>query len=57
MKFVKPFYGCKAGDVYPTKFAAGDECPPELERAAKSTDALESGQSKRKAKVDGNPDA
>lgn len=34
MKFIKPFYGCKAGEIYPTQFEAGDVCPPELEEAA-----------------------
>lgn len=41
MKFCKPFSGCKAGDVYPTAFAPGDECPPELEAAALSVGAVE----------------
>lgn len=34
MKFIQPFKGCKQGDLYPTQFAVGDECPPELEDAA-----------------------
>lgn len=34
MKFIKPFKGVKSGDIYPTDFAKGDECPPELEGAA-----------------------
>jgi len=33
-KFTKPFLGVKDGEIYPTEFAAGDECPPELEAAA-----------------------
>ncbi|MFZ5745271.1 MAG: hypothetical protein ACOY7T_12415 [Pseudomonadota bacterium] len=36
MKFIKRFLGVKAGDVYPTMFEAGDECPPELLEAAKA---------------------
>lgn len=40
-KLTKPLLGVKAGDIYPTEFAAGDECPPELQAAAESLDALE----------------
>lgn len=39
-KFTKPFYGVTAGEIYPTQFEAGDECPPELEDAAKAENAL-----------------
>lgn len=41
MKFIKPFYGCRAGEIYPEHFAVGDECPPELEAAAIDTDSVE----------------
>lgn len=41
MKFIKPFYGCRAGEIYPEHFAAGDECPPELEAAAIECEVLE----------------
>ena len=41
MKFIKPFKGCKQGDLYPTQFVEGDECPPELLDAAKSVGAVE----------------
>lgn len=35
MKFLKDgFKGVVNGDVYPTVFKKGDECPEELERAA-----------------------
>lgn len=34
MHFIKPFYGCRDGEIYPTQFAVGEECPPELESAA-----------------------
>lgn len=33
MKFIKPFYGCRDGEIYPEHFEPGDECPPELEAA------------------------
>lgn len=40
-KFSKPFSGCRSGEIYPTEFEPGDECPAELEDAARSCDALE----------------
>jgi hypothetical protein len=58
MKFTTPFLGCKAGEIYPTQFLEGAECPKELESAAidvgavvqekqksenKSTDAIKTG--------------
>lgn len=50
MKFVKPFYGCKKGEIYPTRFEVGDECPPELEAAARSVGAIAvKAEPKRKA--------
>lgn len=48
MKFTKPFSGVKAGEIYPTDFAAGDECPPELLEAAKASDVLASAPVKAK---------
>jgi hypothetical protein len=39
-KFSKPFYGVRDGDIYPTEFTAGDECPPELEAGAIELGAL-----------------
>ncbi len=42
MRLTKAFKGCRAGEVHPTQFKAGDECPPELEHAAKELDILES---------------
>lgn len=40
-KFAKEFRGVKAGDIYPTVFAIGEECPAELEQAAAESKALE----------------
>lgn len=40
MKFIKPFYGCKAGEIYPTRFQVGDACPAELLDAAKADGAV-----------------
>lgn len=42
MEFIKPFYGCKTGDIYPTRFNVGDECPAELIDAAASVGAIAS---------------
>lgn len=47
MKFSKPFKGVRKGEIYPTEFAPGDECPKELEVAAKSVNALASDHSKK----------
>jgi hypothetical protein len=40
-KLTRPFHGVKDGEIYPTEFAPGDECPPELQAAAESLGALE----------------
>lgn len=34
MKFIKPFYGCTDGAIYPVQFEKGDTVPPELAAAA-----------------------
>jgi hypothetical protein len=41
MKFKVEWTGVKAGEIYPTEFAVGDECPPELLEAAESLGVLE----------------
>ena len=41
MKFTKPFLGVRDGEIYPTQFKPGDECPPELLDAAESLEAFE----------------
>lgn len=41
MIFSKEFRGVRDGEVYPTTFEPGDECPPELVGAAQSLEALE----------------
>ncbi|WP_179284205.1 hypothetical protein [Bordetella genomosp. 10] len=40
-KFTKAFRGVKKGEIYPTQFKAGDDCPPELESAAKAFGAID----------------
>lgn len=60
MKFSKDFYGVEAGEVYPRQFAAGDECPPELESAAAACGALEAdddAQTARAAKAKAEAEA
>ena len=39
--FAKAFRGVKDGEIYPTVFSKGDECPKELEQAAVELGALE----------------
>lgn len=41
MKLKAEFSGVRDGDIYPTKFQAGDECPPELEAGAHALGALD----------------
>ncbi|MDT3530231.1 hypothetical protein ROV86_19210 [Stenotrophomonas pavanii] len=39
-KLTKPFRGVRDGEIYPTDFAVGDECPSELEAGARALGAL-----------------
>ncbi|VVE78176.1 HeH/LEM domain-containing protein [Pandoraea sputorum] len=39
-KLIKAFLGVLDGEIYPTTFEAGDECPPELEAGARASGAL-----------------
>ena len=41
MKFTKSFTGAPDGVVYPVLFSAGDDCPKELEQAAREAGALD----------------
>lgn len=41
MKLTKPIYGVRDGDIYPTQFQVGEECPPELLDAAQELGAVE----------------
>jgi len=40
-KLTKDLFGAANGEVYPRTYAAGEECPPELEDAAREIDGLE----------------
>lgn len=60
MTFIKPFYGCRAGEVYPVHFAVGDACPIELQDAAIELGVVEVVDAKKpaaKAKADKAADA
>lgn len=41
MKFAQTFRGVPKGAIYPIEYQPGDECPPELETAARSVGALD----------------
>lgn len=41
MIFSKEFRGVRDGEIYPTTFQAGEECPPELVDAALILEVLE----------------
>lgn len=49
MKFNAHFRGVKAGEVYPTDFQPGDECPPELADAARACGVLAENKAAKKA--------
>lgn len=55
-KLTKDLYGAANGEVYPRIYAAGEDCPPELEDAAREIDALEEAE-EGKSEGDGAPDA
>lgn len=40
-KLIKAFRGVPKGAIYPVEFAAGQDCPPELEAGARDLGALE----------------
>lgn len=48
-KFSKAFRGVPNGEIYGRDFAPGDECPPELEDAARSLGALDEKKAIKKA--------
>lgn len=47
MKLIKPFRGVPNGEFYPIDYAKGDDCPKELEEAAREAGALPNKESKR----------
>ena len=40
-KLIKPLFAAPNGEVYPRTIPEGEECPPELEHAAREAGALE----------------
>ncbi len=54
-KLMKPFRGVRDGEIYPTDFAVGDECPPELEPGARAMGALLEGKSPAGSDSDEKP--
>lgn len=40
MKFTKAFRGAPDGVIYPVDFAVGEDCPKELEQAAREAGAI-----------------
>lgn len=48
-KLTKPLFGAPNGEIYPRWIEAGEECPPELEGAAREIGALSEVKAARKA--------
>lgn len=48
LTFIKPFYGCRDGEIYPEHFEVGDECPPELEEAGIECGVVQDGDAEPK---------
>ena len=48
-KLTKPLFGAPNGEIYPREIAAGEECPPELEAAAREIGALAEVKAMKKA--------
>lgn len=55
MKLIKPFRGVPNGAFYPVDYAKGDDCPKELEEAAREAGALPNKESKRNQAEPPNP--
>ena len=46
-KLLKSITGVREGEVYPVEIKAGEECPPELEEAARALGALPEDKAER----------
>jgi hypothetical protein len=57
MKFSQPFKGVIDGDVLPTDFEAGDDCPPELEEGARVMGSLDEDDDGAAAKAKADQEA
>jgi hypothetical protein len=45
----KPIFGAAHPEIYPREYAAGEECPPDLEDAAREVGALDAEKPAKKA--------
>lgn len=45
-KLLKDLFGVTGDEIHPRWFAAGEECPADLEEAARATGALKGGKAK-----------
>jgi hypothetical protein len=50
-RLTKPLLGVAHGEIYPRWYQAGDECPPELEQAAREIGALDDAAPARKPRA------
>ena len=48
-KLTKPITGCANGEIYPREYAAGEDCPAELEAYAREIGALAEDKAAKKA--------
>lgn len=46
MKLIAPIFAVWPGEVYPREIPAGEECPADLEQAAREAGALDDAESK-----------
>lgn len=49
-KFTKRMMGAANGEIYPRWYEAGEDCPPELEHAAREAGALDAPEPKARAR-------
>lgn len=52
MELGKDFVGVPAGEIYPRTFKKGEDCPPELEGAARASGCLKVGKTKAKTETE-----
>ncbi|ULJ64187.1 hypothetical protein MIS33_08485 [Wielerella bovis] len=57
MKLIKPFRGVPNGAFYPVDYAKGDECPKELEDAAREAGVLPNKESKQSRQQSNPPES
>ena len=57
MKLKGELFGCANGEVHPRIYAAGEDCPPELEEAAREAGILEEADAEAEAKAKAEAEA